>query len=169
MLVPDKRPRVLIAGIGNDPAPVEMYDDGWTNVTAYDYSQSGVDRARELFESCGKRRDGVRLMTADARDLLLETSSVDATLDKGTLDAIYIAGYDAFRDSVREMGRVTAEGGVVVTVSRVIGSEILLSEFDGPLWENVHDGSLAFGPNGEASIDLEAELYSWKRTDATFE
>mmetsp|Transcript_19642 Transcript_19642/g.39827 ORF Transcript_19642/g.39827 Transcript_19642/m.39827 type:complete len:274 (+) Transcript_19642:359-1180(+) len=160
-LVPNKRDPVLIAGIGNDPAPVGMFDAGWTNMTAFDYSKEGVQRARELF---GPERDGVMLITADARDLPLPNASIDATLDKGTLDAIYITGKDVFLDSVRELGRVTAEGGVVMCISRVIWPDDLMKAFDTQLWENVHDGSLAFAPDGEATIDLGAELYSWRRT-----
>eukprot|EP00571_Detonula_confervacea_P007393 CAMPEP_0172313088 /NCGR_PEP_ID=MMETSP1058-20130122/19359_1 /TAXON_ID=83371 /ORGANISM="Detonula confervacea, Strain CCMP 353" /LENGTH=272 /DNA_ID=CAMNT_0013026685 /DNA_START=258 /DNA_END=1073 /DNA_ORIENTATION=- len=158
MLVPDQKSHVVIAGIGNDPAPVRMYDAGWTTMMGYDYSQSGVDRARELF---GVGRDTVDLITADARKLPLDAASVGATLDKGTLDAIYITGKDIFRDSVEEMGRVTATDGCVVSISTVIGPDDLLSAFDNPLWECVHDGSLAFAPDGEATIDLGAELYSW--------
>ena len=167
MLVPNEKSRVVIAGIGNDPTPMGMYDAGWTTMMAYDYSQRGVDRAKELFGTTGtgsSSRDTVDLVVADATDLPLETASVDATLDKGTLGAIYITGKDIFRDSVREMGRVTATGGCVVSISTVIGPADLLGEFDNPFWENVHDGSLAFAPDGEATIDLGADFYSWKRT-----
>lgn len=160
-LVPDRASRVVVAGVGNDATPAALYDDGWTNMVAYDYSRRGVDRARTLF---GRGRDGIDLRVADARDLPLDDASVDATLDKGTLDAIYIAGQGAFRDAVREMGRVTAAGGVVVCVSSVVPPEELLGAFAAPLWGNVHDGTLAFAPDGEATIDLGAELFSWKRT-----
>lgn len=44
----------------------------------------------------------------------------------------------------------------------------MINAFDSPLWENVHDGSLAFA-TGEAMIDLGAELYSWKRSDVPYE
>ena len=167
MLVPDQKSRVVVAGIGNDPTPVGMYDAGWTNVLAYDYSQSGVDRAKELFNT-GRARDKVEFITADARNLPMETGSVDATLDKGTLDAIFITGKDIFQDSVKEMGRVTATGGRVICISTVIWSDDLLHAFDNTMWENVHDGSLAFALDGEATIDLGAELYSWKRTDVPY-
>lgn len=160
-LVPDRNARVLVAGIGNDPSPVGMYDAGWTNMTAFDYSREGVRRATDLF---GPDRNEAQLITADARDLPLEEASVDATLDKGTLDAIYITGRNVFVDSVQELGRITAEGGVVMCISRVIRPEDLMNAFDTQLWENIHDGSLAFAPDGEATIDLGAELYSWKRT-----
>eukprot|EP00980_Cylindrotheca_fusiformis_P000769 scaffold184_cov125-Cylindrotheca_fusiformis.AAC.4 len=151
---------VLVAGIGNDVTPVRMFDDGWTNMIAFDYSQSAVERARDLF---GQQRN-VTLLTADARDLPLPSAHVDAVLDKGTLDAIYIGGVDMFRDSVAELTRVTAENGVVVCVSTVIPPDDLMAAFEeSGLWKNMHNGGLAFADDGEATIDLGAELYSWRR------
>mmetsp|Transcript_13068 Transcript_13068/g.21626 ORF Transcript_13068/g.21626 Transcript_13068/m.21626 type:complete len:271 (+) Transcript_13068:180-992(+) len=162
MLVPDPTARVLVAGIGNDPTPIEMYDAGWnTSMTAFDYSEAGVARASQLFGV--SRTQNVQLLTADARNLPLPDASIDATLDKGTLDAIYITGKDVFHDSVTELARVTAEQGVVVCVSRVIMPNELMAAFDARLWEVIHDGELAFAPDGEATIDLGAELYSWRR------
>jgi len=176
MLVPSKDARILIAGIGNDPAPIDMYDDGWTDIIAFDYSEAGVRRAEDLFgpsrlQLAGADKTGggtARLLVADARDLPIPSSSIDATLDKGTLDAIHITGKEVFQDSVRELGRVTAEGGVVVCISRVIPPEDLFEAFDSKIWEMTHDGSLAFAPDGEATIDLGAELYSWKRTSTAY-
>ena len=167
MLVPNhSSARLLIVGIGNDPAPIHMYDAGWSyDMTAFDYSDSGVERARTLF---GNDRTNVTLITADARDLPLADGSIDATLDKGTLDAIYITGKDLFNDSVNELGRVTAEAGVVVSISNVIYAEDLIGAFDSPLWQCTHDGTLAFAPDGEATIDLGADLYSWRRTNVTW-
>jgi len=163
MLVPDPS-RVVIAGIGNDKTPVDMYDDGYTNMMAYDYSEEGINRARELF---GTDRD-VELIEADATNLPLDKASVQATLDKGTLDAIYITGKHIFIDSVKEMTRYTAPEGRVVSISRVIDPDVLLDAFDNQYWENINDGTLAFATDGEATIDLGAELYSWKRTNVPF-
>jgi len=177
MLVPSTNARVLIAGIGNDPAPIDMYDDGWTDMIAFDYSEAGVRRAKTLFgssrlDSSNADKTGgsgtARLLVADARDLPIPSSSIDATLDKGTLDAIHITGKEIFQDSVRELSRVTAEDGVVVCISRVIPPEDLFEAFTSELWEMTHDGSLAFAPDGEATIDLGAELYSWKRKSAIY-
>jgi len=165
MLVPDPSSRVVIAGIGNDITPVNMYDDGYTNMFAYDYSEEGVNRARELF---GDRCNDVELITADATNLPLDTASVDATFDKGTLDAIYITGKEIFIDSVKEMTRYTAPEGLVVSISRVIDPDVLLETFDNQYWENINDGTLSFATDGEATIDLGAELYSWKRTKVPF-
>ena len=165
-LVPKQTARVLIAGMGNDPCPVELYRAGWNHsLTAFDYSQAAVQRAQQLF---GKHQN-VKLVTADARDLPFADAAFDATLDKGTLDAIYITGKQAFYDAVHELGRVTAQHGVVVSISAVVPPDQLLEAFDSDLWENCHDGSLAFAPDGEATIDLGADFYSWRRTNVPFQ
>lgn len=164
MLVPDHNGHVLIAGIGNDPVPLEIFQEGYTKMTAFDYSQAGVDRAKLLFDESNVSSNQIQWLTADARDLPLADASIDATFDKGTLDAIFITGKDMFLDSVKELGRVTAKNGVVVCVSRVIEAEDLMSAFDSDTWEITHNGELAFAPDGEATIDLGADLYSWRRT-----
>lgn len=166
MLVPGKASRIMIAGIGNDPSPVAMYDDGYEDMLAFDYSEEGVERAKRLF---GPGRDKARLITADARDLPLPEASIDATLDKGTLDAIYITGEDVFVDTIKEITRVTALDGILMCISSVILADDLMAAFDDNYWKNVHDGNLAFAPDGEATIDLGADLYSWKRTNVAFE
>lgn len=173
-----KRVKVLIAGIGNDITPIQMYDDGWTNMIAFDYSESGVSRAQELFGPTRLHRNddtnnddsttGAKLLVADCRELLtIPNGTINATLDKGTLDAIYITGKEVFLDSVKELTRVTAKNGIIVCVSAVIPQEELLDAFveesDDSCWETVLDGGLAFADGGEATIDLGANLYSFRR------
>ena len=207
--------KVLIAGIGNDITPIQMYDDGWTNMIAFDYSESGVGRAKELFgptrlliqeqtaanddddtssdvtstadtttinnDANGRGGEGgtAKLIIADCRSLPIPNGHIHAILDKGTLDAIYITGPDVFHDSVKELTRVTARknggGGMIICVSNVIPQEVMLDAFgnsqqsgDGEEeecydWEVIHDGGLAFANGGEATIDLGANLYSFRR------
>jgi hypothetical protein len=201
--------KVLIAGIGNDITPIQMYDDGWTNMIAFDYSEGGVCRAKELFgpdrllslkqqendydndsddddeqstvdatisSSCNDGGGTAKLLTADCRSLPIPNGHIDAILDKGTLDAIYITGPEVFRDSVKELTRVTnCNGGMIVCISAVIPQEVMLDAFgdnsccsssrsdngEESCWETVHDGGLAFADGGEATIDLGANLYSF--------
>lgn len=54
-------------------------------------------------------------------------------------------------------------------ISSVILADDLMAAFDDNYWKNIHDGNLAFAPDGEATIDLGADLYSWKRTNVAFE
>lgn len=162
--------KVMVAGIGNDPTPIELYDDGYTNMVAFDYSKSGVDRARQLF---GMKRmtTNCQLLVADFCNLPIQSSSIDITLDKGTLDAIYITGKDVLYNSIKELTRVTSKNGIVVCISAVIPSDVLLNAFiveessssSSSSWEIINNGELSFAPNGEATIDLGANLYSFRR------
>jgi len=164
-LIPQKDARVLIAGIGNDVTPIGLYDAGWANMIAYDYSEAAILRANELFGA--HRKKNVELFVANACNLRpIADSSVDAVLDKGLLDTISFTGKDALRDSVRELSRVTAEGGILVCLSRVIDQEELLKSFEARLWDVIRDGSLSFASDGQATIDLSAGLYSWRRTSS---
>ena len=43
-LVASGTPRVLVPGMGNDRSLVELYDAGWRDVTAFDYSEDAVTR-----------------------------------------------------------------------------------------------------------------------------
>ena len=117
----------------NDETPIHLYDEGWDTITAFDYSKAGID------------------------------ASMGAILDKGTLDAIYITGVDAFQQAVQEFARVSKTDAILVCVSNVIPSDLFLQTFDSGNLEAIHNGELAFAPDGEATVDLGANLYSWRR------
>uniref|UniRef100_A0A7S3RQP4 Methyltransferase type 11 domain-containing protein n=1 Tax=Emiliania huxleyi TaxID=2903 RepID=A0A7S3RQP4_EMIHU len=157
-LVASGTPRVLVPGMGNDRSLVELYDAGWRDVTAFDYSEDAVTRARALVG----RRD-VRLLCADATALPFADASFDAVLDKGTLDAVGIAGDTRLQEAVAELTRTTAAGGVVVTVSRALEPSSLLSAFTGQDWKVERDGGLHVAEGGEVSTDLAAGLFAWRR------
>jgi ubiquinone/menaquinone biosynthesis C-methylase UbiE len=95
--------KVLIAGIGNDITPIQMYNDGWTNMVAFDYSESGIRRAHKVFGPSRFKSSTIKLITADCRELPLPQGYVDATLDKGTLDAISITGKDVCLHSASKL------------------------------------------------------------------
>jgi len=86
-LVPDRNAQVLVPGIGNDGAIVGLFDAGWRSVTAFDYSEDAVTRARALLGD----RD-IELLSADATNMPFANDAFDAVLDKGVMDAINIAG-----------------------------------------------------------------------------
>jgi SAM-dependent methyltransferase len=46
---PPAPPRVLLPGIGNDSSMVDMYDYGYTHLTAFDYAEEGVECAKKFF------------------------------------------------------------------------------------------------------------------------
>merc|ERR1719223_1488344 len=58
-LVPvHKSTRILLPGIGNDSSMVDMYDEGFRHMTAFDYAPEGIECATRFFGvdrllSCG--------------------------------------------------------------------------------------------------------------------
>jgi SAM-dependent methyltransferase len=101
--------KILVAGVGNDPCVVSMYDAGWTHIQAYDYAPEGVALARELLgphrllattttpEEGNQGTNGTGtavVQVADARNLRPHygDGQFDAIFEKGTLDAIYLSG-----------------------------------------------------------------------------
>lgn len=166
-------PRVLVPGVGVDGAVAELFDAGWRDLAAFDYSADAVERARTLF---GDRT--IELCCADATALPYADASFDAVLDKGTLDAIGIGGDERLRAAVAELARTVAAGGVVVSISRALEGAELLSAFE-PLrgepappvetwheerqWEVLRNGELHIAETGEASVDLAAGLFAWRR------
>lgn len=147
-------PRVLLPGIGNDSSMADMFDDGYTHLTAFDYAEEGVACARKFFgprllekersnsdDNGGNLPDkdyegndqecGVDLRVADARRLPYESKSFDAILEKGTLDAIYLSGgkdkelaHEYLTMAVDEFTRVTCEGGILMSISAACAGAI---------------------------------------------
>ena len=148
----------LQTGVGSDQTVVDLFDAGWCQLAAFDYSEAGVARAAALY---GERN--IDLRCADATCMPYDDASFDACLDKGTLDAIGITSKDALRASTGELARVVGEGGVVMSVSRALEADVLLSAFDAARWEVLRDGGLHVADTGEVTTDLAAGLYAWRR------
>jgi SAM-dependent methyltransferase len=159
-LVPDERASVLIPGVGNDRAVAEMYESGYTALTAFDYSQDAVERAAALFAP-----RPITLLRADATALPFRGERLfDAALDKGALDAIGIHSVASLRLAASELARVVRPGGVVLSVSRALDEEVMLGAFaNDERWEVLRDGGLYLAESGEVSTDLAASLYAWRR------
>lgn len=175
-LVPLQSSHVLIPGMGNDAAIVDMYDSGYHNLTAFDYAPAGVDCARRLFGENRMREKvtspGGTLLVADARHLCFAKSTFDAVLDKGTLDAIYLSGG---RDkelavkhldmAVSELWRVVAEGGIVVSITAAC-TDAVQKAFKSEGWKQLRDGTPYITKDGYASNNIDGTLLAWKRTIA---
>jgi len=164
------KPKILIPGIGNDGSMVDMYDYGYTELTAYDYAPEGVQCAKLLF---GETRN-CHLITADARNLPLEwTDSFDAILEKGTLDAIFLSGAKD-KDlaaqhldlAVNEMARVLRTGGVCMSVSAACTESVKQSfaRSERSCWKMIRDGGgLIITEDGYTSNNVDASIFAWER------
>ena len=156
-LCPARSSRVLLPGVGNDAAMVGLYDAGWQNVVAFDYVQEGVDRAKNLF---GSRE--VELLVADARRLPFDDGSFDAALEKGALDAIFLAGGDSLQRAVDELARCVRPGGVVVSLTGFL-DKVSAAFADDTRWRCARDGSVHVTEDGSASNSMNAYLLAWER------
>lgn len=172
-LVPDTSSKVLIPGIGNDACIRDMFDAGYTHLSAFDYAPEGVECAKRLF---GPSRltlmDDMRV--ADARSLPYDDETYDSVLDKGTLDSIYLSG-GADKDlaskhlgmAVKEMARVLKRGGIAfcVTAACVDAVQKSFDECNEELrcWKQIRDGSIHITDDGYTSNNVDATMLVWER------
>ena len=107
--------RVLVLGCGNSPLGEQMWDDGYRDVLGVDFSPSVI---AQMGARAGAR-PGLRYREMDVRALALDDCSVDAVIDKGTLDAVICSPdrEEAVADMVREAQRVLSPEGIYVCIS----------------------------------------------------
>ncbi len=181
ILVPP--PRVLLPGIGNDSSMVDMYDDGYTHLTAFDYAEEGVECARKFFgdrllqrlsnqsSDNSSQPPGVDLRVADARKLPYEAKSFDAILEKGTLDAIYLSGgkdkelaSEYLHLAIDEFARVICTDGIVMSISAACADAIEAAFASRKeMWEVLRDGSFYMTEEGYSSNNIDATIFAYKR------
>lgn len=176
--IPLQQHHVLIPGMGNDGAIVDMYDAGYQNMTAFDYAPAGVTCARKLLTSERIREGnnsavkGVTLLVADARNLAFADNTFDAVLDKGTLDAIYLSGgrdkelaAKHLNMAVSELGRVVVEDGVVFSISAACVDAVQHAfQSCSSDWKQIRDGTPFITEDGFASNNVDGTILAWKRT-----
>ena len=134
--VPDKASRVLLPGAGNDPTLRSLHAAGWRDLRAVDYSAAAVARLRELLWDLD-----VDVDVGDLRGLAFEARSFDAALEKGALDAVYLAGDGFLEAAADELARVLRPGGTLVSVSGVVPPDLRRSCFGEDKWDWLRDGA----------------------------
>ena len=136
-------PKVLVPGIGNDGILLDLYNYGFKDITAFDYSQSAIDRQVDLLSYNTQALDDIQLLVRDARTLDKEwTDEFDLVFEKGALDAIYLSGQGFVNMAVVELSRVIKSGGIFMSVSGVVPEELRRELFPVDQWEWIRDGSL---------------------------
>ena len=147
-------PKLLVPGIGNDGILLDLYNYGYSDITAFDYSQSAIDRQIEILSYNSQASDDIQLKVRDGRKLDVEwESSYDIIFEKGALDAIYLSGDGYVNLAVEELKRVIKQGGIFISVSGVVPQELRRQLFPTDQWEWLRDGS----------DDLKAGCFVWKR------
>lgn len=149
-------PRLLIPGIGNDVSIlINLYNAGYTNLVAQDYSQHAVERQLDLLSSYdlldvvpndhnndSSSSSGVQIVQGDVTQLPTSwTNSFDAIFEKGLLDAVYLSGGDNVHKAVENLQRVLKPKGLLFSISGVVPEELRRTHlFPTSDWEWLRDG-----------------------------
>lgn len=152
-------PKMLVPGIGNDNILIDLYNYGYHDITAFDYSSNAIKCQIDLLSYYNKElldNDNVSLVVRDGRCLDDEwTNTFDIIFEKGALDAIYLSSSDDgnVEKAVTELGRVIKPGGYFISVSGVVPEELRREMFQENDWEWIRDGC----------DDKKAGCFIWKR------
>lgn len=157
----------MLPGVGSDRLLRDLYDAGYSNLIAFDYAPESVEHCRRMM---GDRR--VQLLVADARDLdFAKDTSVDAVLDKGTLDAVQLIGSgkeDRFENLVKavdEMDRVLKPGGIFWSLSAIcVGTLVDLIKEKKSNWKVLTDGESIYTTlEGYTSNNIDGSLLVYRK------
>ncbi|KAL7439528.1 hypothetical protein ACHAXH_005962, partial [Discostella pseudostelligera] len=137
---------ILLPGCGNDPLLLDLFNDGYRKLTAFDYSLGAIGRQRELLEylPATSEKSDIELRVEDARALPTEwTNAFDIIIEKGALDAIYLSGNDErnLEKAIVEFERVLRPGGICISCSGVVPEQLRRETFRTTEWVWLRDGS----------------------------
>jgi SAM-dependent methyltransferase len=118
-------PRILVLGCGNSTLSESLYDEGYTQITNVDYSQTVIDLMRRR-NACD--RPLMQWLRADFRHMSeVQSGGFDLVIDKGSLDAVFCDGGSLWKPSDRvikdasmcvdEVLRVLVPGAVFLGIS----------------------------------------------------
>ena len=151
--VKSKDSELLIPGIGNDPILLDLLQKGYTRLTATDYSEFAIERQQDLLgyqqypfvtdlDELDKddEEPPTLLMQMDARKMPSKwADKFDTIVEKGALDAIYLSGDGNVELAAKEFERVVKPGGILISVSGVVPTELRKEIFQH--WKWIRDGS----------------------------
>jgi SAM-dependent methyltransferase len=134
--------KMLVPGVGNDGTLLDLYNFGYHDIVAFDYSSNAIERQEDLLSYDSQALEDVTLLVRDGRDLDDEwTEMFDIVFEKGALDAIFLSGPGNVEKAVEELKRVLKTGGYMMSVSGVVPEELRREIFSTDDWEWVRDGS----------------------------
>ena len=107
--------QILHVGCGNSKLAEDMYEDGFLNSINIDISHTVIKAMQEKYTA----KTTMRYLQMDAKKLSFEDNSVDAIIDKGTLDSVLCGeNSTAFAQKViSEAYRVLAPHGTYFIVT----------------------------------------------------
>lgn len=172
--VPRKECHILIPGIGTDAALLrDMSTSGYIHLSAFDYAEESITYLQQHHRDVPQ---SIALSIADVRNLTgcYEIDSFEAVLDKGTLDAVYLAGQgvnerqDNLQRAVRELHRILKPGGILLSLSGICADALLdcdsWNSGKNTAWKCLSDGSSIYTTAaGYTSNNLHGTLIVWQK------
>uniref|UniRef100_H2Z6S3 EEF1A lysine methyltransferase 4 n=1 Tax=Ciona savignyi TaxID=51511 RepID=H2Z6S3_CIOSA len=113
----DKNDKILILGCGNSPFSLDLYKDGYKNVTNVDYSTVCIENMKQKYQNLSE----MSWYVMDITNLQFEASTFDVVIDKGTLDALLVEENDVWNISETAFETMEAVLRNVSTVLKVGG------------------------------------------------
>ena len=108
---PDRGARLLEAGCGAGRVTLGLWEQGYRDLTAFDFAEELVDQARSL--AAERRAEAIRFLVADATDLAPQRADL-APAFGGVLfmfnGLMQIPGRENRRRALRELHRLAAAG-----------------------------------------------------------
>jgi len=172
--IPSCQSSILLPGVGNDAVLIDMYKDGYTNLTAMDYAPEAIERCEDMFQT---EDDGnkptIEFRVADARDLQgWDSCYFGGIMEKGTLDAIYLSGgknktlaTENLQFAFSELTRCLKPGGIWMSIAGVVDQEIQeLFESKNEEWTClVGYGELYITQDGYTSNNIDGSLLVFEK------
>lgn len=160
----DVQDRILLPGVGTDALMMNLYDENYRNLWAYDYASESIHYWESRLDASVK----IDLQVADARDLPYSDEQFDVILDKGTFDAVYLAGHSSqervaiLEQALVELDRVLRPGGTFWSLSAIC-TDALQKSPTMSSWNKQADGSLYITAEGYTSNNLDGTLLVWSK------
>jgi len=187
-------PKILTPGVGNDPTLLDLYQFGYKDITAFDYSRDAIERQRELLEydssDTGGALEDIKLYVMDARDLREQeiasasassasASSASASENNDDDNEESSVSWTDYFDIIFEKGALDAiylsgpeQGNVQLAVkelTRVIKPGGYFMSISGVVPEKVRREMFHADKGWEwirdGSDDLKAGVFVWKRNE----
>merc|ERR1711976_894372 len=116
-----KKSKILMTGIGLSTFGEDMFEDGYHNIIAVDYSEECIKRWHQYHNEKvhNNNSGGVVYQVMDITDMSndIDDSSIDYIIDKATLDTIYNQGLDKVKIVLNEYARIVKPNGNLILIS----------------------------------------------------
>jgi hypothetical protein len=164
--------RILLPGIGSDVGLLQaLFQANYTQLDAFDYAENSIAHCQEQLAGT-PLADTVNLAVADATQLVdYADASMAVVLDKGTLDAIFLAGdsleerQTTLRAAVCELQRVLQpSSGIFWSLSGICTNALrALDVWEG--WTVCADSTvdMVTTEDGYTSNNLDGDLLVWRK------